>query len=25
MKRNGLTPRGQGPRTTHTMTRDMFA
>lgn len=24
MKRNGLTPRGQGPRTTHTMTRDMF-
>lgn len=25
MKRNGLTPRGQGPRTAHTMTRDMFA
>jgi type I restriction enzyme S subunit len=25
MKRNSLTPRGQGPRTTHTMTRDMFA
>jgi len=25
MKRNDLTPRGQGPRTAHTMTRDMFA
>lgn len=25
MKRNGLTPRGQGPRTARTMTRDMFA
>jgi type I restriction enzyme S subunit len=25
MKRNSLTPRGQGPRTVHTMTRDMFA
>lgn len=25
MKRNGLTPRGQGPRAVHTMTRDMFA
>jgi hypothetical protein len=25
MKRNGLIPRGMGPRTTHTMTRDMFA
>lgn len=25
MKRNGLTPRGQGPRTAHTMTRDLFA
>lgn len=25
MKRNGLTPRSQGPRTAHTMTRDMFA
>lgn len=25
MKRNGLTPRGQGPRTAHTTTRDMFA
>ena len=25
MKRNSLTPRGQGPRTAHTMTRDMFA
>jgi type I restriction enzyme S subunit len=25
MRRNGLTPRGQGPRTAHTMTRDMFA
>lgn len=25
MKRNGLTPRGRGPRTAHTMTRDMFA
>lgn len=25
MKRNGLTPRGQGPRTAHTMTRNMFA
>jgi type I restriction enzyme S subunit len=25
MKRNGLTPRGQAPRTAHTMTRDMFA
>jgi type I restriction enzyme S subunit len=25
MKRNGLTPRGQGPRTAHTMTLDMFA
>jgi type I restriction enzyme S subunit len=25
MKRNGLTPRGKGPRTAHTMTRDMFA
>ncbi|ARM88128.1 type I restriction-modification system HsdS subunit protein [Rhizobium sp. CIAT894] len=25
MKRNGLTPRGQGPRTAQTMTRDMFA
>ncbi len=25
MKRNSLTPRGQGPRTAHTMTRDLFA
>jgi type I restriction enzyme S subunit len=25
MKRQHLTPRGQGPRTTHTTTRDMFA
>lgn len=25
MKRKGLTPRGQGPHTTHTMTRDLFA
>lgn len=25
MKRNGLTPRGEGPRTAHTMMRDMFA
>jgi restriction endonuclease S subunit len=25
MRRNGLVPRGQGPRTAHTMTRDMFA
>jgi len=25
MRRNGLTPRGNGPRTTPTMTRDMFA
>jgi hypothetical protein len=25
MRRNGLFPRGQGPRTTHTLTRDMFA
>jgi type I restriction enzyme S subunit len=25
MKRNGLTPRGQGPRTACTMTRDLFA
>lgn len=25
MKRNGLMPRGQGPRTAHTMTRDLFA
>lgn len=25
MKRNGLSPRGRGPRTAHTMTRDMFA
>jgi restriction endonuclease S subunit len=25
MKRNGLTPRGQGPRTARTMTRDLFA
>lgn len=25
MKRHGLTPRGQGPRTAHTMTRDLFA
>lgn len=25
MKRHGLTPRGQGPRTVHTMTRDMFS
>lgn len=25
MKRQGLTPRGQGPRTAHTMTRDMFS
>ncbi len=25
MKRNGLTPRGRGPRTAHSMTRDMFA
>jgi restriction endonuclease S subunit len=25
MKRKGLTPRGQGPRTAHTMTRDMFS
>lgn len=25
MKRQGLTPRGQGPRTVHTMTRDMFS
>ena len=25
MKRHSLTPRGQGPRTVHTMTRDMFA
>lgn len=24
MKRQSLTPRGQGPRTAHTMTRDMF-
>lgn len=24
MKRNGLTPRGQGPRTARTMTRDLF-
>ncbi len=24
MRRNGLVPRGQGPRTAHTMTRDMF-
>ncbi|WP_338530618.1 restriction endonuclease subunit S [Nitratireductor thuwali] len=24
MKRQGLTPRGQGPRTAHTTTRDMF-
>ncbi len=25
MKRQGLVPRGQGPRTVHTMTRDMFS
>jgi restriction endonuclease S subunit len=25
MKRQGLTPRGQGPRTAHTMTLDMFS
>lgn len=25
MKRHNLTPRSRGPRTTHTMTRDMFA
>lgn len=25
MKRNGLKPRGQGPRTAHTTARDMFA
>ena len=25
MKRHSLTPRGQGPRTAHTRTRDMFA
>lgn len=25
MKRNGLVPRGEGPRTAHTMTRDMFS
>jgi len=25
MRRNGLTPRGQGPRTARTMTRDLFA
>jgi len=25
MKRNGLTPSGQGPRTVHTMTKDLFA
>ena len=25
MKRNGLTPRGQGPRTAHTTPRDLFA
>jgi type I restriction enzyme S subunit len=25
MKRHGLIPQGQGPRTAHTMTRDMFA
>lgn len=25
MKRYGLTPSGQGPRTAHTMTRDMFS
>lgn len=25
MKRSGLTPSGQGPRTAHTMTRDMFS
>ncbi|WP_179873979.1 restriction endonuclease subunit S [Rhizobium anhuiense] len=25
MKRQGLVPRGQGPRTAHTMTRDMFS
>lgn len=25
MKRHGLTPRGRGPRTAHTMTRDMFS
>jgi type I restriction enzyme S subunit len=24
MKRNGLVPRGEGPRTAITMTRDMF-
>lgn len=24
MKRNGLTPRGEGPRTAHTMTRNLF-
>ncbi|WP_246723412.1 restriction endonuclease subunit S [Rhizobium etli] len=25
MRRHGLTPRGEGPRTAHTATRDMFA
>ena len=25
MQRNGLVPGGKGPRTTHTMTRDMFS
>lgn len=25
MRRNGLVPRGNGPRTSHTMTQDMFA
>ena len=25
MRRNGLVPRGQGPRTAHTITRDLFA
>jgi hypothetical protein len=25
MRRNDLIPRGQGPRTAHTMTRDLFA
>lgn len=25
MRRHGLVPRGQGPRTAHTMTRDMFS